>query len=261
MKLGVCSWACARSAGGRRDVVELAELVREAGFTCLEVGYADRGAVHGRNPPPHSTAAPLASLATLELHRFSMAAANPRHREAAHATVDAMLRCAAAWGIPSVSVSPGTTGTGMDVVELVAALAPHAALAEELDVALALENVPGHILARRETMAAVISRLPTLGVCLDVGNTLVDPPLAKWCAAFGNRITKIHLSDGRPGARWCGTGLGEGEVDWREVRAVLADSRLPEVFVEVPWDGVTPDCNYLPRLAQTARVICDGVLD
>jgi sugar phosphate isomerase/epimerase len=264
VKLGICSWSFARSATGRRDVGELAEIAANAGFERLEAAFAPRGAVSLAKAPPARLAIPVTSLATLQLHRFSLAATDPRHREAARQTVLEMLSCAVAWGRPSVSISVGAAPPGEapeTVLErLVPEMAPLVAEADRLRIQLSVENVPGHLLEQRSVAAALLNSFPTVGLCLDVGNALLSPPLSRWRSELGHRVTKIHLSDGRSAAGWSASWPGTGDVNWHEVRSFLSDCPAEAVFVEVPWDGTTPEAVFVGRVATAMADLLEGAL-
>lgn len=259
MKLGICTWAFARSAAGRREVTELTEIAAAAGFHSLEAAFSPRGSVSLQHAPPERTTIPIASLATLDLHRFSVASGIQRRREAAEQTISELLRCAAAWGIPSVSISPGSKSPGFvfedEFDRICEALSPHVIAAQELGVQLALENVPGHLLESRAGMAAMLTAFPTLGLCLDIGNTLADPPFHHWLEAFADRVTKIHISDAGTAGGWSAADLGNGQVDWLEVRSCLTGLRIAESFVETPWDGKTEESCFVRHLAERTATL------
>lgn len=246
MKIGLCSWAFSRAAAGRRDVADLAALAAAAGFAVLEGGYNPRGALAVSQAPPAELAIPVASIATLEFHRLSLVGAQEEKRREADVTVASMISCARAWGVPSISFSPGAVAADADrrqaIERLAEDLAPHAARARELGVALALENVPGHLLKSRTDLALLLKLLPSVGLCLDVGNAVADGPLRAWYDLLADRIVKVHLSDAAiEGGQWRAAGLGDGAVNWGEVRELLADLALPEAYVEVLWDGRTEE--------------------
>lgn len=262
IQLGICTWAFAWSAAGRRQVSELTEIAAGVGFCSLEGAYSANGSLSVKSPRPERLAVPLASLATLDLHRFSLASSDLRRREAAGRTIGELLRCAAAWDIPSVSISLGPKPAGFvfenEFDRIAEALAPHVAAAQQLGVRLSLENVPDHLLDSQQNMAAMLSAFPTVGLCLDIGNSLADPPLGRWWAELGHRITKIHLSDGCTNNGWFAAELGHGQVDWREVHSCLAETRVSEIFVEAPWDGKTEEAIFVRRLAETTAGLLAG---
>jgi len=263
VNVGLCTWAFHRSAAGRRDVAEIGAIAARAGFTALEGAYNPRGVVSLTAPRPDALPVPIASLASLEFHRHSLTSARVEDRAQAQGIIEAMLRCAAAWDIPSISFSPGAAPADDDrtslLQRLATELAPLTALAAELGVTLALENVPRHVLASRGDMATLLNELPGVGFCLDVGNTLVDPPLSAWCDLLGDRVVKVHLSDGRVSdGRWGPAWLGAGELDWRDVRGFLAESRVRDVFVEVLSDGSTDDDAFTQRIAGSVHEVLAG---
>lgn len=236
-----------------------------AGFDSLEAAYLRGGAVSAEREPPGPLEVPLGSLATLELHRASLFDPRPPQRQRARQVLPEMLRCAAAWDVPSVSFSPGTPPPGRDpgtlLDDLALELAAPAALARELGVTLMLENVPGHFLCRRSDMSRALERLPDLKLCVDVGNTLVDPPLTRWATEFAGRIAKIHLSDGTvQDGKFIPAWPGSGDVAWHEVRDGLATIPEARAFVEMPWDGHTDEEQFVRRLAETVGDLLEGAV-
>lgn len=263
MNIGICTWAFARSAAGRRQVAELSALAGRAGFASLEAAYLRGGTVSADREQPGPLAVPIGSLATLELHRASLFDPRPPQRRRAHQVLPEMLRCAAVWDIPSVSFSPGAPPPGSDsealLDDLELALAAPVALAGQLSVTLMLENVPGHFLCRLDDMSRALERLPEVSLTLDVGNTLIDPPLTRWIGEFAGRILKIHLSDGTvEDGKFIPAWPGSGAVDWDEVRAGLAALPQARVFVEMPWDGHTDEERFVHRLADTVGALLKG---
>jgi hexulose-6-phosphate isomerase len=64
-----------------------------------------------------------------------------------------------------------------------------------------------------------------------VGNVVLYGFPQDWIRTLGKRMVKVHLKDfsmDRPGGRFAWKNLGEGDVDWIEVRKALA---------EVGYDG------------------------
>ena len=261
MNIGICTWAFRKSASGRRAPDELALLAGKAGFSSIEGAYSQRGAISITQSPCAEMEVPIRSLATLELHRFSLLSDKPETRLQGHKTISDMIRCASSWRIPSISISPGAGGLEthqeIDLEQLISDLFPHQALASELGVILALENVPGHILQYRNTMKHVLDALPDLKLCLDVGNTLVDPPVSAWLSAFSDKITKLHLSDGAVvDGTWSVRFPGEGDIDWNEVKDCFSSLADTEVFLEMPWDGESEEAEYLSSLYTTVNALC-----
>ena len=107
-------------------------------------------------------------------------------------------------------------------------------LAEELKVIVAVENVWNKFLLSPIEFARYVDEFdnPWLRAYFDVGNVVIFGYPQDWIRTLGKRIVKIHLKDFKSkGYEW--KNLREGDVNWPEVRAALA---------EVGYEGyVTPE--------------------
>jgi sugar phosphate isomerase/epimerase len=255
LSLGICSWAFHGFALGRRGYEEIAAAAVEAGFDSLEASYARRRP----GPPTASLAAPLASLATLELHRLQLTDPRPAQSREALAVIREMVAFAVAAAIPSVSFSPGRLWPDADLEGLLDAVAhvlePVLGEAAQQGVVIALENLPGHLLATRAAMTRMLRRLPGASVCLDLGNTLMCPPVESWIDSFGPAIAKAHISDGEiVNGEFQGRPPGQGLLDWPAAsRAVQLLGPVP-LFVEAA-PAETGEPAYLRALRHTAAAL------
>jgi sugar phosphate isomerase/epimerase len=236
MKIGICSWAFDRAVQGRRPLAEMSAAAAAAGFDALEAAFVARGAAASDG----DIVLPATSVATLALHRFPLTAADAARREAGIASVRAMIGLARELGANSISFSPGAAPPqGMasaGISELVPVLRMLVDEAGQAGVRVAVENLPGHVLATREAARQLLAQVPALGLCLDIGNALVDPPVEAWLDFFADDLVKIHLSDGhidndqlRPAP------LGAGEIRWEDLRPrfqSLGDS--VDIYLETP---------------------------
>jgi sugar phosphate isomerase/epimerase len=251
---GICSWSFEGVVTGRRRAADVVSAAKQFGFDSVEGVFALRGSFAAGSEPLAADSAHVRSLATLQLHRFHLADTNERRRAMATEIVRNMIDCAAACRIPSVSLSPGPMyGSEPDRVlaALAQALEPELDHAHALGVSVALENVPGHLLQTRQALSQLLRRLGSnVSVCLDIGNTVADPPAAEWLQQFGHRLRKLHVSDGRMvGGRFVAALPGEGDVDWsRVIRCVEEVQPACEVFVEAPLPAGAKEKEFLAEL-------------
>lgn len=106
-------------------------------------------------------------------------------------------------------------------------------LACELKVIIAVEEVWNKFLLSPLEFARYVDELdsPWIKAYFDVGNVVFYGYPQDWIRALGRRIVKVHLKDfqlDRPGGRFYWKNLGEGDIDWVEVRRALD---------EVGYDG------------------------
>jgi len=106
-------------------------------------------------------------------------------------------------------------------------------LAQELKVVVAVEEVWNKFLLSPLEFTRYVDefRSPWVKAYFDVGNIVFYGYPQDWIRALGPRIVKVHLKDfqlDRPNGRFTWKNLGEGDVDWVEVR---------KAFGEVGYDG------------------------
>ena len=265
MRIGICSWSFARVERGTRPVTEIAALAAELGFEMIEGAFSSRGSLAPGRIDAEPTAIPVRSLTTLDLHRFRLTDPSPKGRGRGLERLRQMIEIARPWGVRSISFSPGPAHSDDTVDKTVGALAdglePLAALAATHGVGLALENLPGHLLSTRDRMALALARMPTLGLCLDLGNTLVDPPLAAWVDRLGPRVTKLHLSDGHTdGTRLVPALPGQGALDWNVVGQSLDKLQGTDAYVEVPRPRGVEERAFVESLREALQRVVPGAM-
>jgi L-ribulose-5-phosphate 3-epimerase len=102
-------------------------------------------------------------------------------------------------------------------------------LAEKLDITIAIEEVWNKFLLTAEDFVQFIDEFnhPLIQAYVDVGNMVHYGIPQHWIRKVGKRIVKIHLKDYSRQSRQF-VNLGEGDVDWKEVR---------EAFSEIGYTG------------------------
>ncbi len=105
--------------------------------------------------------------------------------------------------------------------------------AAELEVIVAVEEVWNKFLLSPLEFAQYVDEMksPWLKAYCDVGNMVFYGYPQDWIRTLGPRIAKVHLKDfklDRPNGRFNWVNLGEGDVDWVEVR---------QAFNDVAYDG------------------------
>jgi hexulose-6-phosphate isomerase len=103
-------------------------------------------------------------------------------------------------------------------------------LAQELKVVIAVEEVWNKFLLSPREFAHYVDQFqsPWVKAYLDVGNMVLFGYPQDWIRTLGKRIVKVHLKDFKMGKGWSPVtaqfvNLGDGDVDWPEVRKALAD--------------------------------------
>jgi hexulose-6-phosphate isomerase len=108
-------------------------------------------------------------------------------------------------------------------------------LAAELRIVVAVEEVWNKFLLSPVEFARYVDEFesPWVRAYFDVGNVVFYGYPQDWIRTLGKRIVKLHLKDfllDRPSGRFHWRNLGEGDIDWPEVRRALAD---------IGYDGYT----------------------
>jgi L-ribulose-5-phosphate 3-epimerase len=101
-------------------------------------------------------------------------------------------------------------------------------LAQELKVVVAVEEVWNKFLLSPMEFARYVDDFgsPWVKAYFDVGNVVFYGFPQDWIRTLGSRIVKVHLKDfqlDRPNGRFAWRNLGEGDIDWLEVRRAFAD--------------------------------------
>ncbi|HET7217376.1 MAG TPA: sugar phosphate isomerase/epimerase family protein, partial [Vicinamibacterales bacterium] len=133
-------------------------------------------------------------------------------------------------------------------------------MAADLKVKIAVEEVWNKFLLSPLEFARYIDELdsPWLRAYFDVGNVVIYAYPQDWIRTLGSRIVKIHLKDfrfDRQNGRFAWTPLGEGDVDWPEVRRALGEvGYAGYVTTELP----AGDAAYLKDVATRVDRILAG---
>ena len=258
MNVGICSWAFHDCLRRSRSVFELTSLAQEFGFSSLEAVFHPRGVLGpDAESPDGQLAVPIRSLATLELHRFHLTDSRLPRRAHAFDILNQMIDSAKRWQIPSLSFSPGLLEADQNLDSFLKEIKPEfesvLQRAAAANCQVALENLVGHCVATRRAMAQALDHLGSVvGVCLDISNAMMDPPVSRWVQDFGPRITKIHLSDRKVrGGKIEPTLPGYGDVPWKEVRDSLSKIKdRVDIFVEVPLPPAVPERVFLKNIRE-----------
>src|SRR6266446_2217121 len=182
-----------------------------------------------------------------------------RERTAVSSSVAGMetsLRNAALWGADAVLLVPAVVDATTSYRDawtrsqraIRERLLP---LARERKVIVAVEEVWNKFLLSPLEFARYVDELdsPWLKAYFDVGNVVFYGYPQDWIRALGSRIAKVHLKDfllDRPNGRFAWTNIGDGDIDWREVRRAFEEVGYRGYFTTEVAGG---DGAYLKDLA------------
>lgn len=124
-------------------------------------------------------------------------------------------------------------------------------IAKDLNVTIAVEEVWNKFLLSPLEMARYVDEFqsPLVRAYFDVGNIVFYGFPQDWIRTLGPRIAKVHVKDfalDRKEGKFTWKNIGEGDIDWPEVRKALAEVNY-KGFVTTEVSG--GDAPYLTDLA------------
>jgi L-ribulose-5-phosphate 3-epimerase len=133
-------------------------------------------------------------------------------------------------------------------------------LAKELNVIVAIEEVWNKFLLSPLEMARYVDEFetPLVRAYFDVGNVVFYGYPQDWIRTLGPRIAKVHLKDfklDRSNGKFTWKNLGEGDIDWVDVRQAFKDVNYTG-FVTTELEG--GDATYLADVAGRVDRILAG---
>ncbi len=222
-------------------------LARQYGYDGVEVALAEDGEINLNSSKADmdqvkawakDAGISLFSVASALYWSYSLSADSAAERAKAKEVVAKQLQVAAWLGCDTILVIPGSVKRGLDADAPVvaydlayerslAALKELAPLAEELGVAIGLENVWNQFLLSPLEMRDLIDAVgsPAVGAYFDAGNVLAFGYPDQWIKILGKRIRKVHIKDFRTSVGGLGgfVDLLAGDVDFPAVMAALAE--------------------------------------
>jgi L-ribulose-5-phosphate 3-epimerase len=147
--------------------------------------------------------------------------------------METSLRNAGLWGADAVLLVPAVVDAATSYRDAYTRsqriireqLIPRAA---EHKVVIAIEEVWNKFLLSPIEFARYVDEFDTQWVraYFDVGNVVLFAVPQDWIRTLGSRIVKLHIKDftlDRRNGRYSWVNLGEGDIDWPEVRRALAE--------------------------------------
>jgi hexulose-6-phosphate isomerase len=210
------------------------QLARDVGFEGIEIGTIPDAAVANEIKEASTrTGLQIHSVMNADHWRFPFSSADPGVVAKGVAGMETSLRNAKIWGADTVLLVPAVVDAQTSYKDawtrsqkvIRERVLP---LAQELKVIVGIEEVWNKFLLSPLEMAQYVDEFssPFVKAYLDVGNMLFYGFPQDWIRTLGSRIVRVHVKDfklerGKGQFSW--TNLGEGDVDWPEVRKALAD--------------------------------------
>jgi hexulose-6-phosphate isomerase len=233
------------------------QLARDVGFEGIEIGtVTDAKEADEIKDASAKTGLLIHSVMNAEHWRSPLSSAEPEVVAKSVAGMETSLRNAKLWGagvvllVPAV-VNPQTgyqdawTRSQKVIRERILPLAA------ELQVIVGIEEVWNKFLLSPLELNKYVDEFqsPWVRAYVDVGNMVFYGYPQDWIRTVGKRTVRVHLKDfqlDRPNGKFAWKNLGEGDIDWPEVRKALADIGY-ESWATVEIQG--GDATYLKDVA------------
>jgi len=236
----------AAAAGGLKKAVYISMLPKELAYrerfqTALDVGFEGIEVGTITDAAVAAEIADASAKTRLKIHavmnadhwRFPLSSADPGVVTKSVAGVEASLRNAKLWGADVVLLVPAVVDAQTSYRDawtrsqtvIRERILP---LAQEMKVVVGIEEVWNKFLLSPIEMARYVDEFasPWVKAYLDVGNMLFYGFPQDWIRTLAARIVRVHVKDfqlQRGEGRFSWKNLGEGDVDWPEVRKALAE--------------------------------------
>jgi hexulose-6-phosphate isomerase len=206
-------------------VRERFQLARDVGFEGIEILTVEDSS--------QKTGLVIHSVMNAEHWRSPLSSADPAVVAKSVAGMETSLRNAKLWGAETVLLVPAVVNAETGYQDawtrsqkvIRERILP---LATELKVIVGIEEVWNKFLLSPLELNKYVDELasPYVRAYVDVGNMVFYGYPQDWIRTVGKRTVRLHLKDfqlDRPNGRFNWKNLGEGDIDWPEVRKALAD--------------------------------------
>jgi len=232
-------------------------VARDAGFEAIEMQtIAKQEEAAEIREAAGKTGLRIHSVMNMDHWRLPLSSADPDVVNRSVQGMETSLRNAALWGADTVLLVPAVVDAATPYRDayqrsqrvIRERLLP---MARDLKVVIAVEEVWNRFLLSPIEFARYVDEFesPWLKAYFDVGNVVIYAYPQDWIRTLGPRIAKIHLKDfnfDRSNGRFSWKAIGEGDIDWPEVRRALQDiGYAGYVTTEVPGG----DAAYLKDVA------------
>jgi hexulose-6-phosphate isomerase len=209
-------------------------LARELGFEATEVHtVTDKAEAEAMKAASDATGLKIHSIMNEAHWEFPLSSADPAVVKKSVEGMETSLRNAALFGAGVVLLVPAVVDPKTSYADawtrsqrvIRERLLP---LATELKVVIGIEEVWNKFLLSPLEFARYVDEFdsPWVKAYLDVGNMLFYGYPQDWIRTLNKRIVRVHLKDfttKRGEGRFDWVNIGEGDVDWQEVRRAFSD--------------------------------------
>jgi hexulose-6-phosphate isomerase len=208
-------------------------LARDVGFEAVEAQTVeDQGVAEEIKKAAEDAKIRIHSVMNMGHWKYPLSSGDPSVVEKCMEGMRTSLHNAAFWGADTVLLVPAVVNseTGYQAAwtrsqSQINKLIP---LAAELKVVIAVEEVWNKFLLSPLEMQAFVTAFQNewVKVYFDVGNVVLYGYPQDWIRTIGRITAKVHIKDfkvDREAGKWEWKNLGDGEIDWAEVRKAFAE--------------------------------------
>ena len=207
-------------------------VAREAGFEAIEMRTitAEQEAAEIREAA-RTSGLRVHSVMNEDHWRFPLSSSDPEAVSRSVRGMETSIRNAALWGADSVLLVPAVVDANTSYRDawtrsqrvIRERILP---AARDAKIVVAIEEVWNKFLLSPLEFARYVDEFesPWVRAYFDVGNVVLYAFPQDWIRTLGSRIVKVHLKDftfDRSNGRFAWKNLGEGDIDWPEVRKAL----------------------------------------
>jgi L-ribulose-5-phosphate 3-epimerase len=207
------------------------KMARDVGFEVVQAPTTpDQGAAEEIKQAAEAAGLKIDSVMNMDHWKYPLSSSDPTVVEKSMKGMETSLHNARLWGAGAVLLVPAVVNPQTSYRDAwirsqvqIRKLVP---LAKELRVEISLEEVWNKFLLSPLEFAKYVDEFqsPWVRAWFDVGNVVLYGYPQDWIRTLGGRIDKLHLKDFKrkeDGYEW--VNLGDGDVNWPEVRKALGE--------------------------------------
>jgi hexulose-6-phosphate isomerase len=209
-------------------------MARDAGFEAVEMQTITKDDEAAEiKEAAKKTGLRIHSVMNMDHWRLPISSSDPEVVSGSVKGMETSLRNAALWGADAVLLVPAVVDAKTSYKDawtrsqrvIRERLIP---MARDLKVIIAVEEVWNKFLLSPMEFAKYVDEFdsPWVKAYFDVGNVVFYAFPQDWIRTLGSRIVKVHLKDfklDRQNGQFTWPNIGEGDIDWPEVRRAFAD--------------------------------------
>jgi L-ribulose-5-phosphate 3-epimerase len=214
-----------------QSYAERLKIARDVGFEVIQANTTpDQREAEEIKKAADTVGIKIDSVMNMAHWKYPLSSADPAVVQKSLDGMKTSLHNAKLWGAYSVLLVPAVVNENTSYKEAwersqkqIRTLVP---LAEELGIVIAIEEVWNKFLLSPLEFARYVDEFNSrwIKAWFDVGNVVLYGYPQDWIRTLGPRIVELHLKDfkrSEDGYKW--VNLGEGDINWPEVRKALAD--------------------------------------